>query len=463
VRPRAGHIFLGLLVGAAAISAVGASRGSDPTFVSSPQGSQPDRAQPSELVSVQVAPRRVVAGGWKALTFTFEASARALRRATVRLSIPSGWAPPSKMSSAAGYVTASAGALSVKGSSIAVRRVILSPSSQLTITYGGGSGGATAPSEVGRYAFPVSVAPSASRASVPLGRPPSVRVKAPAFDCRATLNPTGSGQQLALPNGIAQANLHNTQTSTGRIQQCYAASGLTTTTALTSISPIGHGPAGYPEAAYGYNLYAVPFCDACHSEPFPIRISDLRTQNRDLRLTADYTLGPASPSSLPRDFMYDLWLEREPSPGTPPRPGDVEVIVFLYQQRIATCIPSRDPASFSTRILINGRRVTSRWSVCEIYGGTAATPVAFFLESPKQFQTAEISLGLSSFLQKAGTFLGRDVGAYSLMGVELGGEFDQCSPPSGCTASTSTWRWRISELTLERGDGTIPIVFGVRR
>jgi hypothetical protein len=353
----------------------------------------------------------------------------------------------------------------VHGNSITVRGIDLSQGESLTVTYGGGALGATEPAAVGRYTFAVSAAGDSSTPFAPVAHSPSVRVTAPAFSCRTTTNPSGVGPQLLLPNGISHANLHNTGSSAGVIEQCYTSAGFTTKLRLSGISPtpIGYGPAGYPELAYGYHLYAQPFCGSCHVEPFPLRVSDLRRPANDYRLTAKYSLARPVPRSLPYDFIYDLWLERDPTAGRGPRQGDLELIVFLYRQTSATCRRSRGAVAFSTKITFSRRPLVSRWRVCEIDGGTEATPVAFSLKQPSQARSAEISLRLADFIDEAGRFLGRDLGSYSLMGFELGGEFDFCSPPAGCVTPNANWRWRVSRLALEGPSAAIPVAFSVRR
>jgi hypothetical protein len=407
-----------------------------------------------------VAPLRVVAGAAAPLTFTFRAGANGIRDGRVAVSVPAGWALPSRSSTSAGHVTSSAGVLAVRGDSIAVRDISLPAGSSFTVTYGGGSIGATQPEAVGRYEFPVFTAVTASAPLRGLPRSPQVTVKPPSFVCQTTVDPSGLGQQLALPSGVARPNLHNTQTSTGSIAQCHKAVGLTTSIALSSISSSGAGPAGFPEAAYGYSLYDQPFCTVCRSNPFPLPVAQL---DRSYWLGVAYALGSPSPSSLPRDFIYDLWLERDPVSGLPPRSGDLELIVFLYEQGMGGCLSYPAPVSFSTNISFRGREVPSRWEVCQIHGGTDATPVAFFLKSPAPRPAASVALQLRDFVDEAGAFLATDVGGDHLMGVEVGTEFDQCSPPAGCVASTVSWRWQVSHLALESASGTIPIAFAVAR
>jgi hypothetical protein len=181
-------------------------------------------------------------------------------------------------------------------------------------------------------------------------------------------------------------------------------------------------------------------------------------------VTARYSLAEAQPRSLPRDFIYDLWLEQHPSPGAAPRPGDIELLIFLYHAaNIATCLQQVRPAALTTAAVVNGGWVSSRWRMCQTHGGTQATPIAFFLASPSESPAAEVSLPIGEFVGAAARYAKSDVRSYSLMGIELGGEFDQCPSASRCASASAAWRWRISRLVLASASGAIPIVFSFRR
>jgi len=292
---------------------------------------------------VDVTPAGVTAGAWSPLQFTIRASEVGVDNGTVVLTVPTGWATPSTSATSAGHVAATAGVVKVTGRSVELAGVTLAPNDAVQITYGGGPGGATEPTVAGKYGFAVSVGATSSR-SVALARPPSVAVRTPAFGCRTAADPSGPGGQLALPNGTAQANLYNIQASSGSIKQCFDATGLSTVLAVTHIAPKGQGPAGYPEVGYGYDLEDHPFCQLCHTAPFPIPVSRLSTAAGNLTLNADYSLSDAIPASMPRDLIYDVWLEKSPSAGTMPHQGDVELAIFLYEQSMATCNPCDRPS-----------------------------------------------------------------------------------------------------------------------
>jgi hypothetical protein len=410
--------------------------------------------------AIAVDPARVAAGAWVPLRVTITASSRAVHNGIVTLSVPSGWPRPSRSAVSGGHVRASGGVLTVRGMKVSVRGVDLPRGSSLTITYGGGRGAATAPTIPLSYAFRLSWTSMASPAAH-VERSLLIRVEAPRFGCTTSTDPTGSGAPLRLPNGIALSNLYNTRASVGVIRQCYGRSGLATDVTLKGLSPVGPGPAGYPEVAYGYDLVDRPVCQGCHTQPFPLAVSAVGLALS--RVIVSYSLDVASPRSLPDDLIYDLWLERQPSPDALPRQGDIELIIFLYRHPPdSPCVPGGPLQMLSTLASFNGREGTSRWLVCRITGGTPATSIGFLMGSPSQSRTGSISLPLRPFIDEAARFVGGDLDGYSLMGIELGGEFDRCSA-GRCVAATVAWRWRVSRLILDGKSGSIPMVFPVGR
>jgi hypothetical protein len=127
---------------------------------------------------------------------------------------------------------------------------------------------------------------AASLLPEPRARQP--RIAAPSA-CRRSVDPASVDERLVLPNAVAQTNLYNTRSSTGWVQQCYDRAGLTTQLAFKRIAPKGPGPAGYPEIAYGYDLYGQPFCGTCPRHPFPLALSDVTRSTSDYLLVDDYS------------------------------------------------------------------------------------------------------------------------------------------------------------------------------
>lgn len=419
-------------------------------------------AAPTHPNLVEVSPSHVSAGARTRLSFAIHSGKEGVSQGRAVIAVPDGWTPPSTRPSDPGWVSSSHGEIVVEGRTIQVSGIRLAPSATVTITYGGGSGGATEPTETGQYTFATSVGASRGSWNHPAKQSSLVSVVSPPYACQSLNDPSGVGQGLPLENGVVQPNLYNAYNSTGVLRQCTGPSGVNSYFSFGSIKAISYGPAGYPEVAYGNNLNDQPFCSGCPTTPFPVAVSDLFRGTHNLRLSIDYSLGAASPADLPRDFIYDLWLERSAKPGSPPAQGDVEMLLFLYQQNIASCPATASITSLSTGVIRNGSSRPSTWKVCEISGGTKADPVAFFLQDPLPSDSARLTLSLQDFVQAASRYLNRNLSDHSVMGVEVGGEFNQCSMNDGCVDSQAAWQWSLKDLTIADGDRTIPVVFPQR-
>ena len=86
------------------------------------------------------------------ITFTYTAAQGGLVSGVVRVTVPTGWTPPSTTSTSAGYSTATTGTLSVSAQRITVSGVTLAGGQTLTIVYGetsSGGPGATASAATG--------------------------------------------------------------------------------------------------------------------------------------------------------------------------------------------------------------------------------------------------------------------------------------------------------------------------
>jgi hypothetical protein len=82
------------------------------------------------------------------LRFAYQAARGGIWHATLTLTVPAGWSPPSSSPTAPGYVTCSEGRVSVSDRTITVSIPILASKHSLTITYGStakGGPGASAP------------------------------------------------------------------------------------------------------------------------------------------------------------------------------------------------------------------------------------------------------------------------------------------------------------------------------
>jgi hypothetical protein len=266
---------------------------------------------------------------------------------------------------------------------------------------------------------------------------------------------------LPLTHGVADANMWNTSSSTGSIQQCYGPHGLTTSLALNSIKRNFGGPAGFPEASYGLNVRNDSFCLAgtsCTTSPFPFEIHKMKPS---FKVTTRYSLGAAQPNSVARSFEYNFWIEGKPRLGWAPQPGDVEVIISLYHHGVLNCGPGRP--NWSQRVTINGRSRVSRWRVCNLGAppGQAANLVGFLLQNPKQATRRSIALQLKPFINRAikqanTVFHAKRRPAF-LEGIELGSEFGNCDS-AACKTSAVHWQFTISKLALSTSHSVIPII-----
>jgi hypothetical protein len=274
--------------------------------------------------------------------------------------------------------------------------------------------------------------------------------------CTLAVNP-GSGStstNLALTNGIAMPNPWNIGSSEGWIQQCYNNGSFSTAMSLANISYKGLGPGGYAEMAYGYSGWDSSFCitSGCAVQPFPLTVSSFA--NDGYWANVNYTLGVPSPSDLPYDFTYDLWLEQNPS-SAGPQAGDFEVMIEPYNTGLHPVqVPLSSSQQFSETIKVNGNNTPSTWTAYKAYGGTSAPTIVFLLNSPAQQSSTSISLKIQDFLAEAGVIAGENISGYTLMGAELGTEYGR--NPLG--PSDITWSWQVNSYTLSSPSSTIHII-----
>ncbi len=132
--------------------------------------------------SVTVAPSSVQTGASTTLTFTYNAPAgKGLIDGEIDLTVPGTWSPPSISPLVPGYVTTSAGTLSVDGSTIQVRGITEIANQPVTIVYGDtreGGPGAVAPLTAQASTFSTSDRTTATGTMQPIPLNPAVRVLA---------------------------------------------------------------------------------------------------------------------------------------------------------------------------------------------------------------------------------------------------------------------------------------------
>jgi hypothetical protein len=98
---------------------------------------------------------------------------------TITLAVPAGWSGPSRTATAPGYVTASAGTVTVASRTIAVSAVTKTGGQTLKVTYGartGGGPGAVAPSTTGTQVWAAKQRSTATGVLSSLATSPSLGV-----------------------------------------------------------------------------------------------------------------------------------------------------------------------------------------------------------------------------------------------------------------------------------------------
>jgi hypothetical protein len=415
----------------------------------------------SGLASLTLAPSSAPGGASVPLKIRLQLSQRR-PSTTITVTVPAGWPLPSTVSTSTGFVQTSAGELTTSGREIVVNDLQSVRHDVLTVSYGGGTSGATEPTTPGTYPF--SVTTNEGRGSVPQTVSTTISAIEPA--CATTAAAQQRYSAIPVTNGIAQLNLWNISNAAGSGSQCYSTTGLDTHVALTDAQANGVGPVGFPEVGFGYSLKDQPFCrsgvEHCPTGPFPLSISDLQQGPFDYSLDlSSYVPQLASES----DLIFDLWLEHDPYPGSAhcgastapagcPTSADAEVEIVVYHNGVSNC--TSRATSLVTTIHNEGNAVSDRWRICVKSGSSEAPIIAFQLNRPIEGGRITARLPLAQFVDLAARYAHiRDTSGFDLMGIEFGSEFGTCSPAS-CTSTTM--KWLVTRLALTSASGTFPII-----
>ena len=111
-------------------------------------------------------------------TFTYTAAAGGTSNGSVTVVVPAGWNAPSTTAGNPGNTAASTGVVSVAAQTITVSGVTLSGGATMTIVYGSGAPGATAPAVAGSTAWPARSKASVAGVLTSLGASPNITVAA---------------------------------------------------------------------------------------------------------------------------------------------------------------------------------------------------------------------------------------------------------------------------------------------
>jgi hypothetical protein len=231
-------------------------------------------------------------------------------------------------------------------------------------------------------------------------------------------------------------------------------------------------PLGYTEVIYGDNLDDRPAPSGNSNQlRFPSLLSTFDAL--DLWATAKYAISTPTPTSMPYRFFYDLWIERNPSLGTPPSSADFEIgITFAYSPLNPLEFPIPVSTLSNEPIIVNGQTETSKWNLYKaLLSGTSAPFYEFFLVSPLQQANGTISIRLQDFIDYFGNYLSspgnylinllgpHSLSGYRLMGVELGTEFAggmwELTQPSNIHLN---WDWYLSSYSLSTTASTINLI-----
>jgi len=263
---------------------------------------------------------------------------------------------------------------------------------------------------------------------------------------------SGFNPSLKLTNGIAQPNFYTLDSSTGKVQQCYDANGLSTWIHLSGINTqhLNLAPVGYSEAMYGYSLEYGDVRGNGGSSllQFPMHISDLDSLN--LWGTSSYSLSVPSPSDMTYNFFYDLWLEKNPVAGRMPQLGDFEVGISLATHDPFPPDDAYLVGQMTDQIYVNSQVQPAIWNLYFVIGGTSATFYDFVLATPTQQTNGIVSVHFRDFIDTLSTtyLTGfTDLSTYHLMGIELGTEYSWGKP-----GRQATWAWNIASYYLATDD-----------
>jgi titin len=127
------------------------------------------------------------------LSFAYTAATGGTSGGEIEVVVPSGWSVPSKIATAAGYVTSTCGTVAVSGSIVKVTAMTVAGTKTCTITYGSKAGhgpGAVAPAVTGADTFKASEASASAGTLATLRTSPVVKVYAANGSGTAKVAPT---------------------------------------------------------------------------------------------------------------------------------------------------------------------------------------------------------------------------------------------------------------------------------
>lgn len=227
----------------------------------------------------------------------------------------------------------------------------------------------------------------------------------------------------------------NVNSGTGSIKMTFDTSTrvLTTQCSLTNVQPLAYVN-GYPEIYVGRKPWGTTYANGLGVN-FPISVSTLLTKT----LTLSYSIRITSLlSSMNFNSAADAWVVRPSvanSPGTPPGPGDLEIMVWVYRQNLG-------PAGSKVgEVTIGGR-------VWEVYRENSVSwggwQYIAFIPKGWSIKSGTVSYDIAAFIRAAKQYATFDISNHYLLGWEIGTEWGTMN-----SGGTAQFKWTISGFTIK--------------
>ncbi|MHB1440650.1 MAG: GH12 family glycosyl hydrolase domain-containing protein [Cuniculiplasma sp.] len=292
--------------------------------------------------------------------------------------------------------------------------------------------------------------PLYSHTPTPTGPSPRNTTKSPPPNVTCVIgNATNKYQYVPIKYGAIGTDLWNLEKAKGNTTMKIGENGiLNVNSSFSNVTSEYNTILGYPEIAYGHNLQDELFGNSqAASLVFPMKYSTFSELN--FTSQTNYSFKNLTPSNIPIDFSYDLWLEHNPKPGVNPTNSDLEVMIWMYcqgSQPIGT-----NMGSFTQTVNLNNHNINATW---EVWAGRANPweTVSFVLKSPLRSISSNISINISKFINEAGNVAKLNLSKYTIMGIEMGNEFGNENIPENISD------WTLSYYAFSVSSNKILIV-----
>jgi hypothetical protein len=199
---------------------------------------------------------------------------------------------------------------------------------------------------------------------------------------------------------------------------------------------------GYPEIMIGRKPWGKSYANG-YGVPFPMRVRDAKPF-----IVSFYICLERYSPDMNLNIAADAWIVREPiakSPGTPPGSGDLEVMVWLFNNNLN---PAGNKVG-ETRIpiVLNGTVVNAEWEVWRMdsvtWGGWQY--IAF---KPKNWKhvCGYVAYNPIDFVREAAKYATFDVSDHYLLSWEIGTEWGTIS-----SGGRALLLWRLRDFVVIPG------------